>query len=198
MNMNNAIKTFDFAPGISLRSISKDGDPYFLVSDVCKALDILNPSQATAKLEDDEKAMWNMNTAGGRQQVLIVNESGLYGLVLRSRKPSAYAFRRWVTQVVLPSLRKDGVYIVGQEKPITDADTLPGLLAQIAEIQAKVDALNADKLRSYFCHQEERDARQSAFALMKGGSRRKSVPLRQAVRAEQASSTNRRTRKAIR
>ena len=105
--------------------------------------------------------------------MLIVNESGLYGLVLRSRKPSAYAFRRWVTTTVLPSLRKDGVYIVGQEKPITDADTLPELLAQIAAIQAKVDALNADKLRSYFRHQEEKDARQSAFALLKGGSRRR-------------------------
>ena len=171
--MNDITTSFDFAPGDSLRSISKDGVPHFLVSDVCKALDILNPSQATAKLEDDEKALWNMNTTGGRQQVLIVNESGLYGLVLRSRKPSAYAFRRWVTTTVLPSLRKDGVYIVGQEKPITDADTLPELLAQIAAIQAKVDALNADKLRSYFRHQEEKDARQSAFALLKGGSRRR-------------------------
>ncbi len=196
--MTNTIKTFDFAPGISLRSITKDDEPWFPVSDVCQALSISNPSQAVGKLEDDEKALTSMNTVGGQQQVLIVNETGLYTLILRSRKPGAIAFRRWVTRTVLPSLRKDGVYIVGQEKPITDADTLPELLAQIAAIQTKVNALNADKLRSYFRHQEEKEARQSAFTLMKGGSRRKSVPLRQAVRAEQASSTNRRPRKAIR
>ncbi len=166
--MNNNLTTFDFAPGISLRSINRAGDPWFLVSDVCQALGISNPSQATSKLDDDERGLWNMNTRGGKQDVLIVNESGLYGLVLRSRKPVAYPFRRWVTQTVLPSLRKEGVYIVGQEKPITDADTLPELLAQIAAIQAKVDAINADKLRRWYRHDEEKQARLNGFRLLRG------------------------------
>ena len=171
--MTNITTSFDFAPGVSLRSINKDDEPWFLVSDVCKALDITNASQATTKLEHDEKGMWNMNTPGGRQQVLIVNESGLYGLVLRSRKPSAYAFRRWVTTTVLPGLRRDGVYIVGQEKPITDADTLPELLAQIAAIQAKVNAINEEKMRRWFRHDEEKEARSDGFRLLRGKAPRR-------------------------
>ena len=166
--MSAAMKSFDFAPGIALRAITKDDEPWFLVSDVCQALGISNPSQATSKLDEDERGIWNTNTRGGNQNVLIVNESGLYGLVLRSRKPSAYPFRRWVTKTVLPSLRKDGVYIVGQEKPITDADTLPELLNQIAEIQAKVNAINADKLRRWYRHDEEKQARANGFRLLRG------------------------------
>ena len=166
--MHNNLTTFDFAPGISLRSINREGEPWFLVSDVCQALGISNPSQAVQKLDEDEKALTSMNTPGGRQQLLIVDESGLNTLGLRSRKPEAAAFRKWITKTVLPALRKDGVYIVGQEKPITDADTLPELLAQIAAIQAKVDAINADKLRRWYRHDEEKQARLNGFRLLRG------------------------------
>ncbi len=182
--MNNITASFEFAPGVSLRSITRDEQPWFTASDICNALSIGNTSAAVKSLDAEEWGFSSIQTLGGLQNQLVVSESGMYSLVIRSRKPQAKGFRDWITKVVLPSLRKDGVYIVGQEKPITDADTLPELLAQIAAIQAKVHALNADKLRSYFRHQEEKDARQSAFALMKGGSRRKSVP-------------NRRPRKAI-
>jgi anti-repressor protein len=166
--MNNNITIFDFAPGISLRSINRDGEPWFLVSDVCQALGIGNPSQAAQKLDEDEKALTSMNTPGGRQQTLIVDESGLNTLVLRSRKPEAKAFRKWVTKTVLPALRRDGVYIVGQEKPITDADTLPALLEQAARIQAKVHAIHVDMLRRWHRHDEEKHARREGWRLLRG------------------------------
>ena len=101
------------------------------------------------------------------QRLTVVSESGLYAMVLRSRKGEAKAFRRWVTGTVLPTLRKDGIYIAGQETPITDELTLPELMSQIADIQAKVDVINAARVRAWSRHQEEKDARRDAFRFFK-------------------------------
>ena len=166
--MTTNIQLFDFAPGLALRSITKDSEPWFVATDICKALSITNAAQAVQALDDDQRGISSIDTPGGIQRLLIVSESGLYALVLRSRKKEAKAFRKWVTSVVLPSLRRDGVYIAGQEKPITDELTLPELMEQITTIQAKVDAINTAKVRAWSRHQEEKEARSDAFRFLKG------------------------------
>lgn len=83
----------------------RDGEPWFVAADVCKALDVGNPSQAIARLEDDEKMntlISNEGAASGTSSMAFVNEPGLYSLVLGSRKPEAKVFKRWVTSEILP------------------------------------------------------------------------------------------------
>lgn len=126
-----------------------------------------NTSSAVRPLDDDEKGSHIVSTPGGPQSVLVVNESGLYGLILASRKPAAKEFRKWVTSTVLPSLRRDGIYINGQELPIPDGMTMADLLAQMEEVQAKVNAIHAARLLASARHQEEKQARSDAFWLLK-------------------------------
>ena len=88
-----------------MRVVERDGAPWFVVADVCKALDVGNPSQAIARLEDDEKMntlISNEGAASGTSSMAFVNEPGLYSLVLGSRKPEAKVFKRWVTSEILP------------------------------------------------------------------------------------------------
>lgn len=161
------VKLFDFTPGLQLRSITKNSAPWFVASDVCTALGHTNVSKAlAAHVDPEDKANESLGLRG--RAPLIVNESGLYALILRSNKPEAKKFQKWITSEVLPALRKDGLYIVGQEKPITDELTLPELMAQIAGIQAKVDLMNAAKVRAWSRHQEEKEARSDAFRFLKG------------------------------
>lgn len=97
---------------------SKDerGDVWFIAKDVCNALGLEQVSRAISRLDDDEKGVTSSNTPGGIQKLVSVNESGLYSLVLSSRKPEAKAFKRWVTHEVIPSIRKDGGYMVAREE----------------------------------------------------------------------------------
>lgn len=106
--------------GHSLRTVQKDGAPWFVVSDLCQATGLSDVSDAAAKLDDDEKGRALIPTPGGKQELLIVNESGLYAIVLRCRDAMtpgsvSHRFRKWVTRDVLPSIRKTGRYQVGQE-----------------------------------------------------------------------------------
>lgn len=98
-----------------VRVVQRDGEPWFVAADVCKALEIGNSRQAIVRLDDDEKGVISTDTLGGQQQANIVNEPGLYTLVLGSRKPEARLFKRWITHEVIPSIRKSGGYIAGQE-----------------------------------------------------------------------------------
>lgn len=91
----------------SIRTIDKDGEVWFVASDVCAVLEVTNPSQAVGRLDDDERSMLNIGRQGDAN---IINESGLYSLVLSSRKEQAKAFKRWVTHDVLPAIRKTGLY----------------------------------------------------------------------------------------
>ena len=94
----------------NIRLIEKSGEVWFVAADVCKALEILNTSDALTKLDSDEKMTLDLTEGqtgrGGPKSLNIVNESGLYTLVMRSRKPEAKEFRRWVTHDVLPSLHE--------------------------------------------------------------------------------------------
>ena len=85
-----------------------DGEPWFVAVDVCNALELSNPTIVTSRLDDDERAKFNLGRQG---EATIVNEPGLYSLVLGSRKPEAKAFKRWITHEVIPSIRKHGAYM---------------------------------------------------------------------------------------
>ena len=85
--------------------------PWFIAKDVCEALGMSDVSTALQRLDDDEKGASKVCTLGGPQNLRIVSESGMYALTMRSNKPQAKRFRKWVTSVVLPAIRKDGAYI---------------------------------------------------------------------------------------
>lgn len=163
------VQLFDFAPGMSLQAIVKDGQPWFVAKDVCDALGYINGPKALADhTDEDERDSITLRTGKrGNPMRTALSESGLYALILRSTKPEAKAFRKWVTGTVLPALRRDTLYIVGQEKPITDDLTLPELMEQIAALQVKVDAVKASKVRAWSRHQEEKEARRDGFRLLK-------------------------------
>lgn len=111
--INNTLQVFKNEElNANIRVVEIDGQPFFVAIDVCKALDIQNTTQAVAKLDDDERAMFNIGRQGTTN---VVNEYGLYNLILGSRKPEAKQFKRWVTHEVLPSIRKTGKYEVPKE-----------------------------------------------------------------------------------
>lgn len=128
--MNNEIRKFDFK-GAALRTLTDEaGEPWFVAKDVCDVLELSNVGQALARLDDDEKSSITLNDGTpGNPNRAIVSESGLYALVLASRKPEAHEFKRWVTHEVLPQIRKTGGYI-----PTTDADDDMTILAKAVMI----------------------------------------------------------------
>jgi anti-repressor protein len=106
--MNEIVKVFNDRP---VRIIDQDGELWFVAKDVCKVLEIKLQANSTRYLDDDERGVCLINTPSGEQEMTIINEPGLYSLILRSRKAEAKAFKRWVTHDVLPSIRKTGAYL---------------------------------------------------------------------------------------
>lgn len=113
----NELKLFENPEFGSIRVIEKDGEPWFVAVDVCKCLEIGNARQAITRLDDDEKSTVISNDG---HPLNIVSESGVYSLVLGSRKPEAKPFRRWVTHEVVPSIRKTGSYSITQDSYMID------------------------------------------------------------------------------
>ena len=101
---------FEFESHALRVNLDAAGQPWFVAADVCAALDLPETHKAIARLDDDEKGRNSIPTPGGQQEMSVVNESGLYNLVLGSRKPEAKRFKRWITHEVLPSIRKTGAY----------------------------------------------------------------------------------------
>lgn len=135
--MSNEIVPFLFE-GKDVRVIrDASGDPWFVLADVCRVLEIRNPSMAAARLKDREKNTLSL-TEGirGNPNVTIINHSGLYRLVLRSDKPQAERFQDWVVEDVIPTIRKTGRYELTPNMPavdLRDPDTLLPLLAGYAQ-----------------------------------------------------------------
>ena len=96
--------------GKSVRVIERDGEPWFVAADVCAVLDISKHRDALSRLDDDERGSVLVDTLGGAQEMGAINESGLYSLIMTSRKATAKRFKKWVTAEVLPSIRKTGSY----------------------------------------------------------------------------------------
>jgi prophage antirepressor-like protein len=108
----NSLVSFDFSQK-SVRVVLIDGNPWFVAVDVCRVLELNNTSQALVGLDEDEKGVTTADTLGGPQKLSIINESGMYSLVLTSRKPEAKRFKKWITSEVLPTIRKTGSFSFG-------------------------------------------------------------------------------------
>lgn len=121
-------QTFNFM-GTDVRVVVRDGEPWFVASDVCKALGISKSRNSVALLDDDEKGAHSMGSLGGQQETSIISEAGMYTLALRSRKPQAKPFRRWVTHEVLPAINRTGAYT----KPQTQLQTAAQFIDQIID-----------------------------------------------------------------
>lgn len=108
----NELQIFENKDFGKVRTVTLNGAPCFVAADVCRALDIGNPTDALRRLDDDEKALVSIEgISNGNNKANIVNESGLYSLVLGSRKPEAKQFKRWITHEVIPTIRKTGGYV---------------------------------------------------------------------------------------
>ena len=110
--MENKLMIFENEAFGKVRTLNLNGEPWFVAADVCSVLDLSNPTIAVSRLDEDERAKFNLGRQGN---ATIVNEPGLYTLVLGSRKPEAKAFKRWITHEVLPNIRKHGVYITDEK-----------------------------------------------------------------------------------
>lgn len=106
----NMLKVFEKAEFGRVRVVECEGEPWFVAKDVCECLELTDVSKTISLLDDDEKGTNSIRTPGGEQQMLVVSEPGLYSLILRSRKPEAKAFKRWIIHEVVPSIRKRGLY----------------------------------------------------------------------------------------
>lgn len=138
------IKSFDYN-GQEVRTVEMNGQPWFVAADVCNVLDISNSRDAVARLDEDEKGVALTDTPGGKQKTTIVSESGLYSLILGSRKPEAKQFKRWITHEVIPSIRKTGGYIAGQETLSPEELMAKALLVAkqtLAERDARINELS--------------------------------------------------------
>lgn len=135
-----------FFNGLDVRVTDRDGNPWFVLADVCRVLGLSNPSQAASTLDDDEKYTLTNSEgiASAQVQTLnIISESGLYSLVLRSRKQEARAFKRWITSEVIPSIRKTGRYGADPNAILNDPNALRGLLANYSERVIALEGRNA-------------------------------------------------------
>lgn len=110
--MENKLMLFENEAFGKVRTLNLNGEPWFVAVDVCSVLDLSNPTIAVSRLDEDERAKFNLGRQG---DATIVNEPGLYTLVLGSRKPEAKAFKRWITHEVIPAIRKHGMYITDEK-----------------------------------------------------------------------------------
>lgn len=117
------LTTFNFNNN-QVRTVLINNEPWFVASDVCAALTIASHRDAISSLDEEDRDAVGITDAIGRtQETAVVNESGLYNLIFRSRKPEAKAFKKWVTSEVLPSIRKTGSYDINS-RPLTQAEII--------------------------------------------------------------------------
>lgn len=109
-----SIQVFESAEFGTVRVSTQDGEPWFVASDIAKALGYRMASDMNRRLDDDEKGTRSVRTPGGTQEMTVISEAGLYGAVLGSKLPEAKAFKRWVTHEVLPAIRRDGGYMAAK------------------------------------------------------------------------------------
>ena len=136
----NGLQVFSNETFGSIRTIMRDGEPWFVGKDVAAALGYVKPENAIAThVFEEDKGVTKLMTPGGKQNITVINESGFYALVLSSKLPSAREFQRWVTSEILPSLRKNGAYIMGQET-MTEVELIAKALIACKRIVDKQEA----------------------------------------------------------
>lgn len=139
--MNQEIQLFNFN-GLQLRALYKNGEPWFVAADVARVLEYRTANDMFRGIDDEEKGYEKVRTPGGLQTMTIVNESGLYTAIVRANAPRAKPFRQWVTQEVLPTIRKTGQYQAPQGQTLEQRSlaVLQELMAKVDEQQAQIEA----------------------------------------------------------
>lgn len=140
----NEMQTFVYS-GAEVRTVKKDGAPWFVLKDVCGVLNLGTPSRVAERLDGDEVSLTHLTDSLGRlQETTVISESGLYNVILRSDKPEAKPFRKWVTAEVLPAIRRSGGYIAGQND-LSPAELMAKALKvaehTLAERDARISSL---------------------------------------------------------
>lgn len=138
--MKNNMQIYQSEKFGEIRTLNLNGEPWFVAVDVCIALDLSNPTIAVSRLDEDERAKFNLGRQG---DATIVNEPGLYTLILGSRKPEAKAFKRWITHEVIPAIRKHGAYISPNAEAVQVTPTIEQYIASARIIAT----CRADRLR---------------------------------------------------
>jgi anti-repressor protein len=115
--MNNQLQIFNFNSK-EVRTILINNEPWWIAKDICDILELTDVSMSLNRLEDDEKLIQKLFVSGQNRDIAVINESGLYSLILRSNKPDAKIFKKWITSEVLPSIRKTGQYNISNPQAL--------------------------------------------------------------------------------
>ncbi|WP_320745667.1 BRO-N domain-containing protein [Enterobacter cloacae] len=147
--MNTKPSIFSFESSCNIRAVMVDGNPWFVAADVCNAVGIKHSASAMRALDNDEKGVHSMHTPGGQQDFTIINESGLYTLILRCRDAVTpgtipYRFRKWVTGEVLPQIRQTGRYV---REELSPADKAQKVVASF--MPAILEAMKSGEKQEY-------------------------------------------------
>lgn len=143
--MINELQVFSYE-GNEVRTVQRGGEPWWVLRDVCDILEIGNSGNVAARIDDDEKGIHTVDTLGGKQELTIISESGLYSTILLSRKPEAKKFKRWITHEVLPAIHKHGAYVTSAklEEMISDPDAWIKLLSALKDERASKECLQLE------------------------------------------------------
>jgi anti-repressor protein len=143
-NTKNAVQVFSFEGSAKIRTVTIGSTIWFVAKDICDALGLSNSRVAISSLDEDEKGVRKVYTLGGAQESTVISESGLYALVIRSNKPNARRFRKWITSEVLPSIRRTGKYEVAaepEEESLIVAKAFSIIHRQLTESKALIEKL---------------------------------------------------------
>nr|DAZ00177.1 MAG TPA: repressor domain protein [Caudoviricetes sp.] len=141
----NEITSWNYE-GAEVRTVQIDGEPWFVLADICRELEISHVKDTATRIDEDDLGQTEVIDRMGRsQKVWIINESGLYTVILRSDKPQAKPFRKWVTSVVLPSIRKTGSYSVQQPNNFENLSPQLQVLIQMETRQKQIEARQAEQ-----------------------------------------------------
>ncbi|GED68025.1 antirepressor [Brevibacillus reuszeri] len=143
--MNNELQAFSYE-GNEIRTVQKNGEPWWVLKDVCAALELTDTNKVAERLDSDELTRSKLVSGGQAREMYIVSESGLYNVILRSEKPEAKKFKRWVTHEVLPTIRKHGAYITYSklEEIINDPDAWIKMLTTLKEERTAKERLELE------------------------------------------------------
>lgn len=140
----NKLQVFEHPAFGEVRTVSIDGEPWFVGKDVAQVLGHTNPQRAVkTHVDEEDKGVTVLVTPGGSQEVNIINESGLYSLIMSSKLPSAKEFKRWVTSEVLPTIRRQGSYSIQQ--PMTPAQLIAAQAQVLVQMEQRMDAIQSQQ-----------------------------------------------------
>lgn len=143
LNLILSVPTSINPDGVHVRSVGEQDSPLFCLADVCRTLGLSNPSHVGSRLDPDEKGIILSDTPSGKQEMVYVNEAGFYRVVMRSDKPAAKAFSRWVCHEVLPCIRKHGCYPAPAAQPQQQPDVLAQLASVVLDLRDRVVRMEA-------------------------------------------------------